>query len=226
MIAGMDIAAKGQAPARLDITRPRRVTFGTVAFLSAQGLVLWVPVVLVSLVAVSGMSFGVLTFLVPLAAVAIATLFLPIGWGNPYIRQLLRSVPIPSDAEGETFIVQLTLSPRVRSGWRALMEDADDFGHLSFTGASVEFHGDSVNALIPFDQIQAIVRRNIGGRGLFLFSHRIVLTIPALTGIKSLEIAERSSWMLPESRVVTGRLFTCLSKAVAGRADASQRSQG
>ena len=97
------------------------------------------------------------------------------------------------------------------SGLRGLLEDADDIGCLSFTSSEFVFHGDSVKLSVPFDQIERVRRQNVGLRGLFVYGPRIELAVSGLPNIKSLEFAERSSWLLPTSRRTTRKLFECLS---------------
>jgi hypothetical protein len=210
----MSFEAKSETRARIEITPPRRVKAGALAAICAYGFLVCAPVI-VSVPVISVMNFGVLTFLIPLAAVAAATFFLPIGFGNPYVTSLVRSLTPAAGKDRDGFVVQLALSPRLSSGIRALIEDADDFGCLSFTSSELVFRGDSINLSIPFNQIGQVERRSIGWRGLFLGQNRIVIAVSGLPEVDSIEFAERSSWVLPASRAVTGRMFDRLSRLSA-----------
>jgi hypothetical protein len=75
------------------------------------------------------------------------------------------------------------------------------------------FHGDSVNLSLPFEQIEEIRPQSVGLRGLY--GARIALVVSGLRGIKSLEFAERSSWVLPTSNKTTRRLYERLAKRLA-----------
>jgi hypothetical protein len=112
------------------------------------------------------------------------------------------------------FIVQLTLTPRIRSGLRAILEDADDIGYLTFTETKLLFQGDSVKLTVPFNRIQQVQPQNIGMRGLFVYGRRIKIVASGLPQIASFEFAERSSWLLPDSRRITRKLAERLSMRV------------
>jgi hypothetical protein len=146
------------------------------------------------------------TVLLPFLAVAITALFLPFGLGNSYIVRLVRPLKPATASDAKTFIVQLTLSPRIRSGLRALLEDADDVGYLSVSESELVFQGDSVKLSVPKDCIEAVRPRNIGMRGLFVYGRRIEVVISGLPNVASIQFAERSSWLLPASRRVTREL--------------------
>ena len=201
------------AAAQLSVGAPARVTTWTVLIISLYGLLLGIPV-LISMMVVSVLPFNAQTILIPLITFAAATFFLPLGFGNPHIRRLVNRLHPGAGRSSDGFIVQLSLSPRIESGLRGLLEDADDFGLLSFTGSELRFEGDSINARIPFQQIQNIERKSIGWRGLFLCKQRVAVTVRGLPGTASLEFAERSSWILPASRSATNRLFERFSALV------------
>jgi hypothetical protein len=202
-----------KAPARLDLTQPRRLTTAAVFVLSAYGLVLAVPVLL-SMMWISVRQFDGWTFAVPLLTLAIASFFLPVGFGNPYVKRLVCSHRPDAGKDEDGFVVQVTLNPRVHWGLRALVEDADDFGYLRFTETGLVLEGDSINGSIPFDQIQQVQRRSIGWRGLFLCKQRIALVVPGLPEVESLEFAERASWTLPAARSAARKLHERLAAAL------------
>ncbi len=197
--------------ARLEVGPPKLFGTGALFIVSAYGLLVMLPV-LISILVISLLQFGLLTFVLPLAAIAFATLLLPCGFGNPYICRLVDSLNPASRGSAEGFVVQLTMTPRLRTGPRALLEDADDVGWLSFTGSELRFQGDSVQLSVPFEHIRELQSRNIGWRGLFLYGGRCAFAVSSLPQVQLFELAERSSWLLPGSRMKSRRLFECLAK--------------
>jgi hypothetical protein len=119
---------------------------------------------------------------------------------------LVRSLNPAASKSEDGFIVQLTLSPRIRSGLRAILDDADDVGYLSFTESELLFQGDSVRLSVPFDRIEQVLPQNIGLRGLFVYGRRIRVVASGLPRLTAFEFAERSSWLLPDSRRITRKL--------------------
>jgi hypothetical protein len=213
----MSNATGSQAEARIGISSPSRFTAGALTILCAFGLPICAPVVIAVLL-VSTLKFSVVvTFAIPVAAAAIATYFLPTGFGNPFVRSLVRSFQPAGQQDADGFVVQLTLSPRICSGPRAMIEDADDFGWLSLTSSGLVYRGDAVSLFLPYDRIHQVQCRNIGWRGLFLLKHRIAFQVSELPNVNAVEFAERSSWTLPASRVLTGEIFELLSGAVAAQ---------
>ena len=199
------------AAPRIEIGQPRLFTLGAVLIVTAYGALLVIPF-LATLLVVSVLKLGVLTILIPLLGVAASAIFLPLGLGNPYVSRLVRSLnPAPANA-GAAFIVQLSVSPRIRSGLGAILEDADDVGYLSFNGAGLEFQGDSVKLSLPYDCIKEVRPHNTRLRGPLAYSRRIGLDVAGLPNVTSLEFAERSSWLLPTSRRITRQLHQQMSK--------------
>jgi hypothetical protein len=201
------------AIARIEIAQPRRFTARAVMVISAYGLLLALPI-FVAILALSVLKLGILTLLVLLLGVAINIYFLPFGFGNAYAAWLVNSLDETTPAQ-DSFLVQLTLSPRIRSGLRAIADDADDLGHLSFTTTALVFRGDSVTLSIPFANIQQVQSRNFGLRGLYIYGRRVVVFVSGLPNVTALEFAERSSWLLPTSRKIARKLHTRLAQAVA-----------
>jgi len=206
---------------RIEINEPKIFTTKAVLVICAYGLFLCVPV-FISLLALSLRKWGLFSFLYPLLVIAASSFFLPFGFGNPYVNRLLRRniPPTASDA----LIVQVTLKPRIRSGIRALVEDADDIGWLRFDATELVFSGDSIKWTIPFDQVKELKSRNVGLRGLF-FYRAISLTAHGLVDFQSIQIAERSSCLLPASRRITRDLFQRLSSLMALRQKQSQETK-
>ena len=111
-------------------------------------------------------------------------------------------------------IAQITLCPRVRTGLRALIEDADDIGYLSLNDSGLLFRGDSLTLIIPFERIKAVEGENVGSRGLYVSAGRIHLDISGLENFDAVEIAERGSRVLPTSRKITRELFYRLKSRI------------
>jgi hypothetical protein len=199
--------------AKFEITQPRLFTAGAVVVVSAYGMLMITPIFL-AIIAVSVIKLGVLTVLIPLLALATTAFFLPFGLGNTHVARLVRSLNPDACRSGDGFIVQLTVSPRLRSGLRALLEDADDIGYLTFGANELCFQGDSVKLSVPWEDIQLVRPRNIGWRGLFVYGRRIKLVVSGWPELESFECAERSSWLLPASRAITRKLYERLSASV------------
>lgn len=206
--AGTDNSSGPSSPtaARIEITPPKLLTAGAVVAINAFGLLLMVPV-LVSMLAVSVMKFSALTFLLPLVTIAAALYFLPFGFGNPCVAKLARSL---KPADRTSVLVQLTLTPRLCSGLRAFVEDADDIGWLSLTDSELAFNGDAIKLSIPFAQIRRLEPQSIGWRGFFLYNPRIALAVSGVPNLETLEFTERSSWSLPASGRIARELYEWL----------------
>jgi hypothetical protein len=207
-----DSSAKGTSQVasnqlRIEINDPKIFTAKAVLVICAYGFFLCVPV-FISLLALSLRKLGLFSFVYPLLVIAATAFFLPFGFGNPYVNRLLRRNIPPTGSDA--LIVQVTLKPRIRSGIRALLEDADDIGWLRFDANSLVFTGDSIKFAIPLDQVNELKLRNVGLRGLFVY-RAIVLKADGSTDVESIQIAERSSCLLPASRKITRDLFQRLS---------------
>jgi len=205
--------------ARIQIGEPKVFTARAVLIVCAYGVFLCLPV-FISILVVSLHRRGILSACYPFLVMAATTYFLPFGFGNPYVARLVRSMNAAAGEEPRGFIVQLTLSPRVRSGIRAMVEDADDIGCLRFNESELNFSGDSIKLSVPFGQIKQVRRRNIGLRGLYVYGPRIVLVVPGLADIEGLEFAERSSCLLPASRRTSRQLYERLCSKIAAQAKA------
>ncbi len=182
---------------------------------AGYGFLLMFPVLL-SLLAVSVIHFSLWTWLLPLLALGVATLFLPFGFGNPHVKKLALRLPAGSGSSAERFLVQVTFSPRLSSGLRARMEDADDIGWLTLTPGSLLFQGDAVSLSIPFEHIQSLRPRTIGLRGIYLYLC-VTLVVAGLPRVQSLTLAERSCWFLPSSRAMTRRICARIAEQLAAR---------
>jgi hypothetical protein len=212
-------------PAKIVVKEPTLLTGGAVLVSSLYGLVLLVPA-LASILVVSVLQFGPITFLLPLGVIAVASFFLPLGFGNPYVVCLARRLPRPSDAAQEVYIVQLTRLPRYRSGLLAVLEDADDIGLLQFTDGSLVFSGDATELTVPYGQIRDLRRRNAGWRSLFVYGGKTGFSVAGWPREGEFLFVERSSWLLPASRKVARRMYERLARevqAAAPKADSTGR---
>lgn len=187
----------------VEITSPKAFTPGAILIIAGCGVLLVAPV-FVSLLAVTLIKMGILTVLIPLLTIAVTAYFLPFGLGNPVVRRLVRASKLDPGEDG--FIVQMTLSPRIRSGLRALIEDADDLGYLSFTDSALIFKGDSVRLRIPWRQISNVRPQNIGWRGRYLYGSRIIIAVTGISNVDVVAFSERSSLLLPTSKQITKQL--------------------
>ena len=204
--------------AKLEISQPRLFGLGAVLVVNGYGVVLVVPVLVAGMV-MSLFKIGLLLcVLIPLLAIALTAFFLPFGLGNPHVTRLVRSLHPATATSPDDFIVQVTLEPRLQSGLRALIEDADDVGRLSFTASELVFQGDALQFTVPFEQVAAVRQQNIGLRGLFVYRPRIAVVLSGLPQLQRIEFAERFSWLLPTSRQITKRLFQHLNTALDQRA--------
>jgi hypothetical protein len=110
------------------------------------------------------------------------------------------------------FIVQITATPRIREGLRAVVEDADDVGWLVISGGQLRFVGDAIDLTVSREAVVALRPENIGLRTLFVYGPRLALELRGLDEIKSVEFAERSSLLLPESRKAARRIREAVSR--------------
>ncbi|MGA2863962.1 MAG: hypothetical protein ABSF95_05695 [Verrucomicrobiota bacterium] len=209
-----DSGPRRSSAARIEIAPPRRFGAWAEVAVHAYGLVLVLPI-LVSVLVMSLRRFELWSLLLPLAAMGGTAYFLPFGLGNAYLTKLVRVRHAAAGKEADGFIVQLTLSPRIRSGFWAVVEDADDIGYLRLTAAELVFEGDAVKVCLPYSQIGRVRSQNIGLRGLFVYGRRIAVEVTGLPNVAALEFAERSSWLLPASLRTTQKLRERLSAKAA-----------
>jgi hypothetical protein len=189
----------------VEVRSPKVFTPGAILVIAACGVLLVTPV-LISLMAVTLIRLSILTFLIPAGVVAFTAYFLPVGLGNPVVRRLVRSLGADANGEQDGFIVQMTMSPRIRSGLRAVIEDADDLGYLNFTDSELVFRGDSVRLRIPWKLITEVRPQNIGWRGRYLYGSRMKITVTGIANVEEVTFSERSSLLLPTSKRVTRKL--------------------
>jgi hypothetical protein len=189
----------------LEIRDARLFTGRAVMIVCAFGLLLVIPVVGAMLV-VSSLQLGFWTALIPLLTICAATLFLPFGFGNTYVTRLVGNLKAARTNDANSFIVQITFIPRIRSGLRAILEDADDIGVIILSGSELVFEGDSVHFSIPYSQLAGVRLETIGLRGLFVYPC-VAASVSGLTGLTSFKIADRAGCFLPASRKRTRNLY-------------------
>lgn len=198
---------------RIEVTPPRFLTPGAVLAIYASGFLLAIVIFGGCVLALSLKPLSVWTLLIPLLTAGAFVFLLPVGFEHLVVMRLVRSLPAAPAAAQDSFIVQLTLSPRLRTGLRSLLEDADDIGRLSFRGSKLIFEGDSVRLTVPFCCLETVRARNIGFRRVFVYGPRIEAVVSGLPNVAALEFAERSSWVLPGSRKTTRKLHARLVAA-------------
>ena len=194
------------AGSKFQLQSASRFTTSAIVTSSLYGFILIVPVLL-SILAVTAFRFGLVTFLIPLGAMALATFFLPLGFGNPYIVRLVQQLRPIAASDQDVYVVQVSREPRIRSGLMAILEDADDVGILSYTDSCLEFNGDALQLRVPFGDIQEAKQQNAGSRALFAYGPATVVRISDLPEAGTLRFAERSSWILPTSRRNANRMY-------------------
>lgn len=199
---------------RIEIRRPRLFTTSVIVAITAYGLIVSVPI-LAAMLVVSVREFSLWTFLIPLAALITASFFLPFGFGNPLVVRLVQKLKPASNQPANTFVVQLTFTPRLRGGTRALFEDADDVGWLELSDSALNFYGDSVTLSLPYSAVGRVRLQTSGWRGLFAYGARITLQIQALDNVSAIQFAERSSWVLPVSRSNARRIHDALLRKIS-----------
>jgi hypothetical protein len=146
--------------------------------------------------------------------VLVITICLTPSLGNLYVFWAVRRLKPSAQGAKDSLIVQVTLCPRVRHGFRALIEDADDVGYLALEKSALVFYGDSLRLTVPFERIKAVEGENVGLRGVYVASGRIVIEVAGLEGVESVEIAERSSRLIFSSRKLTRAVFAQLKEKV------------
>lgn len=198
---------------KIETTTPNHFTKKAIAKINAYSVFAIIPVLLaIPLITLiesllhESLAFGLSMMILGLVIV-LPVYFLPIVIGNPHVRQLARSL---NSSNQNGFIIQLTNLPRVKSGFWAIVEDADDIGFLSFEEEALIFKGDSMKLLIPFALIKNVHNRNVGWRGLWIYGNRILIDVSD----RSFEFAERFSLSIPASRKISEDLFSRLSSKI------------
>ena len=196
---------------------PKIFTTSALFGVHLYNLFLVVPLIL-ALMAISLFKLSLFTLLLPLATLAATAYVLPFGIGNALIRRLAARIDSQAACDPNAFIVQIRLHPRLQTGLRALIEDADDIGILSVEADGIRFTGDSLHISLPFTGISEIHPHNVGIRGRFLYGQTTKISTNALEGFTAMEFSERSSLVLPESRRISKALAARLLAATGFKA--------
>src|SRR6266699_3244630 len=125
IIAGFRGLTMSVKAPRIEVGPPKLFTTAGLLLINAYGLSLVIPFV-ISILAVSLLKFGLLTWLLPVLLLVATTYLLPFALGNSRVVKLVGSLNVAAGKGEDSFVVQLTCWPRIRSGFRALLEDADD----------------------------------------------------------------------------------------------------
>ena len=187
---------KAGSAGRLEVRDHRLLTWGSLMVISAYGLLLLVPTLGVLLV-VNVSPYGPWTWLLPLSVLVGSLYLLPLGFGNPKVRNLVRALDGEAGIREGRFVVQLTCEPRLASGLRGLLEDADDIGCLRLEAGGLVYLGDRVTLEVPYGAIERVQRLNIGWRGLYLYQSVVRVEVAGLDEVEALRFSERSAWALP-----------------------------
>lgn len=124
----------------------------------------------------------------------------PVLQANPYVRHLVEKKHGCRQSNSNSYICQLSMSPRFYSGLRGFLEDADDLGWLEITDDGIVFKGDSMNLSLPFEAISRIATLGCGYRMLGMGGRKIRISTRALDGIQAFELSERQSYTIGTSR--------------------------
>jgi hypothetical protein len=186
------------------VDAPRQLTLSAVLILYLLGMLSFL-LIFAGIIVACLLKFEAIPLL--LVAVALAVLFPPLCFENLYVRRLVGRLATNDAKPTDGFIVQLTVSPRLRQGLRSNLDDADDIGYLSLTPNELLYKGDSVRLSIPISNIKKIQSQNIGWRGLYLYGRRTTIIPTGLENVDSLEFTDRSSCILPASRRNSTRLY-------------------
>ena len=99
-------------------------------------------------------------------------------------------------------------------GFRAFLEDADDVGILSIQTDTLVFRGDHSDFTIILSNNIDVKLCNIGWRGLWIAGHKIRITFPGHDEIKEVEIGERKSWTIGQSRRLAREIFEAIESRI------------
>jgi hypothetical protein len=185
----------------IEVSRPKQFTASAILAMNCHALLALIPVLIL---APAGIFVFVKTGSFPALAVILAlTAFLPVYFfplilGNAYVKRLVNSIAPTKDGKG--FVVQVTMSPRIHKGVRALADDADDVGRLSITDSELVFDGDAVKLRLPLGWDTRVETRNVGWRGMWICGPRIWVVTPGPSGTIAAQFCDRSSLTVPASR--------------------------
>jgi hypothetical protein len=158
---------------------------------------------------------GVFSLFALMASFFCVIYFLPTALANPYVKKLVESHRPEAGNASHDFISQIALSPRLYSGIRGFIEDADDVGRLQIAETDLCFEGDSIELRVPLHCITRVKKRNPGWRALWIGGPRITVSFSGLPQIHSVEFCERSALTLVSHRKRAARMFKDLSTRIS-----------
>lgn len=127
-------------------------------------------------------------------------LIFPVLQANPYLRMLVKNRLGAKAPDSVCYVCQIALIPRLYGGLRGFLEDADDIGMLELTGEGIVFDGDHISLAAPYESVVELTEVNPGYRMLWMAGSRIRLRVNTLDGVRDVELMERESSFIPESR--------------------------
>ena len=137
---------------------------------------------------------------IALSLLGLFILLLPCVMANGYIVYLVRNHNPQYKRPDSQFVVQIRFCPRIHTGLRGRLDDADDIGLLVFLDDRFCFHGDHIRISMPYAAITAISTRNVGLAGGWICGQRIRVHSPDLLIWQHIEFLERQSWQVFASR--------------------------
>lgn len=158
---------------------------------------------------------GVFSLFALAASLFCVIFFYPTVLANPYIKRLVESRQTHAGNATDSFISQIALSPRLYSGIRGFIEDADDVGRLQITESDFFFEGDSIELRVPLHCITRVEKRNPGWRALWICGPRITVSFSGLPQIHTVEFCKRSALTVVSHRKRAGKLFKDLSSRIS-----------
>jgi len=132
---------------------------------------------------------------------------------NYYIKLLVSKTKNNYQTTG--YICQMATLPRIHSGFRGFLEDADDIGVLSIQTDRIEFKGDHSDIVIPLSDKVSIKLRNIGWRGLWFIGRKVRVQFQESEKTFAVDIAERQCWTLFKSRGLAKEMYETIERQLA-----------
>ncbi len=204
---------------QIDICAPRWFRFGQILVMNAYELILLaavIPIGAAPLIATWFIDDEVLLLLILLAAlfvmcvmVAASLYFIPFLLANGYASKLVRRHVSTADMSVDRYTCQIALTPRIHSGLRGFLEDADDIGVLTIGATHVRFEGDSVRFSIPFTHV-VVEAENIGIRAAWISGQKIRLRVRDFGPYESVVVIERGSLTTPTARRTSAAILNVL----------------
>jgi hypothetical protein len=205
---------------RIETAKPRLFTSRACWIINLFSVVLLIPLgIALLIIAIAFMflpivSAGVFSLCLLIAAMFCTLYFFPAGLANPYVSRLVESRQARVGNEDNSFISQIALSPRLFSGVRGFIEDADDVGRLQINEADFRYEGDSIMLQVPYGCVTRVKKTNIGWRGLWICGPRIKVCFSGLPGLEEIEFCERSALTLISNRKRANRIFKEISARI------------